>query len=157
MGLHDVVLTMHSLLRWGVLLAGLVVFGRTLFLRRGQPWSAGDAGALRAFVGLFDAQVLLGLVMYFGTSVLGVRMLAHAAIAMKDHTLRFFAVEHIIGMLAAAAVLHVGSLRLRRLGEAPERQTKTAVLVGVAFVIVFFSIPWPFFPYGRPLFRLGFT
>ena len=59
------------------------------------------------------------------------------------------------GMLAAAIVLHVGTARARRLGAAPARQSRTALVVGIAFAILFVSIPWPFFPYGRPLFRLG--
>jgi hypothetical protein len=155
MSLHDVTLVMHSLFRWVVLLSGAVVLGRTLLTRRGQTWTETDTKMLRAFVGAFDVQVLLGLLMYFGTSTLGVRMLPYANVAMKDSVLRFFAVEHLIGMLTAAAVLHIGTSRARKLGEAPARQTRTALVVGIAFALVFASIPWPFFKYARPLLRLG--
>ena len=134
MGLHDVILVMHSMLRWVVLAAGLVALTRALLgARSKRAWSATDTSVLRAFVGVFDVQLLLGLFMYFGTSALGVRMLAHAGVAMKSSVLRFFAVEHLAGMLTAAIVLHVGTARARRLGDAPSRQKRTAIVVGIAF------------------------
>ena len=152
---NEVILVMHSLLRWGVLAAGLVALIRAVLgARSKRAWSATDTGMLRAFVGLFDVQLLLGLFMYFGTTALGARMLANlGAAAMKSSVLRFFAVEHLVGMVTAAIVLHVGTARARRLGDAPARQKRTAIVVGIAFAIIFFSIPWPFFPYARPLFR----
>src|SRR3954469_1834338 len=113
MTLHDVILVFHSLLRWIVIVMGGVVLGRTL-VRRQREWTDLDTKALRAFVGVFDVQVLLGLLMYFGTSALGVRMLPHANMAMKNSVLRFFALEHIVGMLTAVVVLHVGTARARR-------------------------------------------
>jgi hypothetical protein len=155
MGLHDVLLVMHNVLRWIVLAAGGVALARaTSAARGGRSWNDTDTRVLRAFVGAFDLQVLLGLFMYFGTSALGVRALALGSAAMKDSVLRFFAIEHVFGMLVAAAVLHVGTARARRLGDAPARQRRTALVVGVALAIVFVSIPWPFYPSARPLLRL---
>lgn len=147
---------MHSLLRWLVLTAGVVALGRAIHAAtKRRAWTETDTRVLRIFVGIFDLQVLLGLFMYFGTSALGVRMLQHASVAMKTSVLRFFAVEHIAGMLIAATVLHVGTARARKLGQEPARQRRTAIVLGIAFAILFFSIPWPFFPYARPLLRLG--
>jgi hypothetical protein len=155
MGLHDVILVLHNILRWIVFAAGAVALARaTSATRGGRNWNDTDTKVLRAFVGAFDLQVLLGLLMYFGTSALGVRVLALGSAAMKDSTLRFFAIEHIFGMLVAAAVLHVGTARARRLGDSPVRQKRTALVVALALVIVFVSIPWPFYPAARPLLRL---
>lgn len=151
MGLHDVLVLLHGWLRWAVLLAGVAVLVRTAFTRRGRAWADADTKLLRAFIGLFDLQLAVGLLMHFATSALGVRALALGGAAMKDHVLRFFAVEHLTGMLVAAAVLHVGSARARRLGEDPARQARTLVFVAIGLVIVIASIPWPFLPYGRPL------
>jgi hypothetical protein len=166
MGLHDVVLMMHSFVRWAVLVGGAVVLGR-MIVRRGQPWTETDTKALRAFVGTFDLQLLLGLFMYLGTSAFGARMvrwvfgaaidmgISYAAIAIKDAGLRFFMIEHPFGMLTAAAILHIGSVRARRLGESAARQKRTALVVGISLAIVLVSVPWPFLKYGRPLLRLG--
>ena len=156
MSLHEVLLVMHSLLRWGVLVAGVAVLVRAVAgARAGRAWRDEDTKLLRAFVGTFDLQILLGLSMYFGTSALGVRMLQQGSATMKDSVLRFFAVEHIVGMLVASAVLHIGLTVSRRLADASTRHTRTAIVVGVGLAIIFLSIPWPFFPYGRPLLRFG--
>lgn len=156
MTLHEVVLGTHNLLRWVVLVTGVTAFIRSVAgSRAGREWRDADTKWLRVFVGAFDLQVLLGLFMYFATSALGVRMLQHMSMAMKSSVLRFFAVEHIGGMLVAAALIHVGTTRARRLGDSSKRHARTAIVVGIAFLIVFFSIPWPFFPYARPLVRFG--
>ena len=147
---------MHNLLRWGVLAAGVVALVRAVQGARAQrAWTETDTKVLRAFIGVFDVQVLLGVIMYFGTSALGVRSLQNASVTMKSSALRFFAVEHITGMLVVAAILHVGTARARRLGESPARHRRTAIVLAAGFLLLFFSIPWPFFPYARPMIRLG--
>jgi len=156
MSLQEVLLVGHSLLRWIVLVAGVAAFVRAVSgARAGRAWSDKDSKVLQAFIGIFDMQILLGLLMYVATSPLGVRMLQQGSATMKDSVLRFFALEHIVGMILASAILHVGSARARRLGAAPKRQTRTAIVVGIGMAIILCSIPWPFFPYGRPLLRLG--
>ncbi len=155
MSFHDVVLVLHNVLRWIVLAAGGLALARAMAAARSQrKWDDTDTKVLRAFVGAFDVQLLLGLVMYFGTSAFGVRAFAYGSEAMKNSVIRFFAIEHIFGMLVAAAVLHAGTARARRLGDAPARQRRTALIVGLALVIIFVSIPWPFYPSARPLLRL---
>ncbi len=106
------------------------------------------------FARVFDVQVLLGLFMYCATSALGVRMFPHAKEAMKVASSRFFMIEHVFGMITAIAVLHIGLARLRRREADVSRHRATAILVGIVLLLVFFSIPWPFFPYGRPLLRI---
>lgn len=154
MGLHDILLSLHSLLRWGVLAAGVTVFVRAI-ARRGAPWNSADTKLTRSFVGLFDVQLLIGLLMYLGTSAFGVRVFSLGGAVMKNATLRFFAVEHFAGMLVAAAIVHIGTARARKLGDAPARHARTALVVGIGLLVIFASIPWPFFPYARPLLRMG--
>lgn len=154
MTLHEIALTLHSYLRWIVVVAGALVLGRAIAgARAKRPWTATDTKTLIIFLRVLDVQVLLGLFMYFATSALGVRMAAHAGEAMKASTLRFFFLEHFFGMFTATAILHAGTGRLKRRGDAPERHRGTAIVVGIAFAIVLLTIPWPFFPYGRALFR----
>lgn len=154
MTLHEIVLTLHSYLRWIVVASGLVVLGRAILgARAKREWSSTDTKVLTVFLRVLDVQVMLGLFMYFATSALGVRMAAHAAEAMKSSSLRFFFLEHFFGMFIATAILHAGTGRLKRRGDGPERHRGTAIVVGIAFAIVLVTIPWPFFPYGRGLFR----
>ena len=73
--------------------------------------------------------------------------------AMRQSDLRFWAVEHVIGMLIASALLHIGTTRVKKALEG--RRHKTAIIFfGLALLVVLASIPWPGMPAGRPLFRL---
>jgi hypothetical protein len=72
--------------------------------------------------------------------------------AMKNTQLRFFAVEHVFGMLIGTVLAHVGQGRVRK---APvDRKGRTAaIFYGLALLAILASIPWPGLPAGRPLFR----
>ena len=58
-------LQIHSVLRWLVLLAGLVAVARLANgYTRNHPYGPSDLRASRIFIGLFDLQFLLGLILY---------------------------------------------------------------------------------------------
>lgn len=153
-GLHGVLLVLHGLLRWVVLGLGLLALARTLAgAQGGKRWQPGDTKLVRFFTIAFDTEVLLGLVLWLGVSPLGVRMFGQPGV-MKQASLRFFMVEHVVGMLVAVALLHVLTARARRLGDDPARYKKTAIGIAAGFAVLALSIPWPFMAAGRPLLRL---
>jgi hypothetical protein len=67
---------------------------------------------------------------------------------------RFFAVEHALGMIAAVAVAHVMAVRSRRATVPAVRQRTWALGAIGALALIALAIPWPFLSYGRPLFRM---
>ena len=113
--------------------------------------SGKEAGA-KWYTILLDTQLLLGLLLYFVYSPVTTAALADFGGAMKVPQLRFFAVEHVFGMLIAIALAHVGRGKIRT---APiERRARLAlVFYGLSLVALLASIPWPGMPAGRPLFR----
>jgi hypothetical protein len=116
------------------------------WLRRG-PYGRSAQASGRAFVGLLDLQVLLGLVLY-ALSPLARAGLADLGAAMAVKELRFFSVEHITGMSIAITLAHVGAARVRR-AEADGVRLRQAVIwqtLTVASVLI--SLPW-----WRPLLR----
>jgi hypothetical protein len=139
----------HGWNRWLVIVIGVVALTTSY-----RGWWSGDRtygrGArvtARAFAGLLDLQVLLGLVLFalsplvrIGWSDLG------AAMAVKE--LRFFAVEHITGMLIAVTLLHVGSMRVRRAPDDRARCRETVIWQTLTVAAILISIPW-----WRPLLR----
>lgn len=143
-------LVAHAWVRWVVVLAGLVLVAR--MARGGSAWTTGDARLSQAFVGALDLQMTLGLLLYVGFSPLTRAAFAHIGAAMHDDVLRFWAVEHVTGMVAAIAIAHVGHARVRRL-PLPVRRRAAWRWFGAALVVVLITIPWPVMPYGRPLLR----
>lgn len=143
----------HSWLRWLVLLAGLNAVARGVAGARGRrPWTASDENAGRWLVIAFDTQFLIGLVLYVALSPVTQTAFADFGGAMRQSDLRFWAVEHLAGMLAASALLHIGRARTRKVPEASRHKT-AAIFFGLALLLVLLSIPWPGMPASRPLFR----
>ena len=109
------VLVIHSWLRWLVILTGLVAVVRAAAGAAGsKPWTPADDRAGFWFSIALDVQFLLGLILYVFLSPLTHAAFSDFASAMKDSVQRFWAVEHIVGMLIAIALVHVGRAKARK-------------------------------------------
>lgn len=141
--IYGAVLAIHSLLRWLVLAAGLAAVVRG---------GAKNGSAGRWFTILLDVQMLLGLLLYFALSPITRVALQDFGGAMKNPQLRFFAVEHLLGMVIALVLAHIGTAKIRKAAEG-RRPRLAMIFYGLALVAILASIPWPGMPAGRPLFR----
>ena len=72
---------------------------------------------------------------------------------MRAAPIRFFAVEHPVGMIVAIALAHVGRVRVRKTPDSESRHKQTLVFFGLALVVLLLSLPWPIGPGARSLFR----
>jgi hypothetical protein len=142
----------HSLLRWIVIIACLWTLARVWsgFFGRSE-WTRKDQMAGLAFTSLLNLQLILGLILY-AISPLTRAAMTNFAAAMKDSTLRFFAVEHLAGMLLAVVVAQAGYSLAKRAATDRAKFLRAAVAYSIAAVLIVASIPWPFMKYGRPLF-----
>jgi len=146
--MYGVFLYLHSYNRWLVLVAAAAALTASWSAwLRGRPYGRGVAATGRAFVGLFDLQVLVGLVLYGLSPIarMGLRDLG-AAMAVKE--LRFFSVEHITGMLIALTLAHVGVARVRKASTDSAKLRQAAIWQTLAVLSILASIPW-----WRPLAR----
>lgn len=151
--LYSFLLFLHSWLRWLVLATGAVLLVRVATgASRRTAWEPRDQRAGAAFLAALDSQVLLGLVLYV-VSPLTPKSFDDLHVFMKVPTLRFFAVEHAVGMVLAAVAAHVGWARGRRSPSDDVRFKRVLVGVILAMLAILVSIPWPFLPYGRSLVR----
>ena len=153
-GMYDALLLVHSWLRWAVLLLGLYAFARAAssrFTRR--PWTPADDAAGRSFVISVDLQVLFGLLIYLFYSSFTMAAWRDMAGAMADAVIRFWAVEHVVGMLVATAFVHIGRVRIRKAPDSARKHFVAAVFFGLALVLMLISIPWPFGSIDRPWIR----
>jgi hypothetical protein len=147
-------LAIHSLLRWAVLATGIAAFARALAgVRARRAWTPADNRAGLWFVIAMDVQFLIGLALYLGLSPLTQAAFQDFGAAMSNSTVRFWAVEHVFGMLVALALVHIGRVRVRKMTDAVRRHRLAAMFFGLALLAIVLTIPWPGMRAARPLLR----
>jgi hypothetical protein len=146
--LFPLILTVHSGLRWLVVTAAVAaVICSFLGLIRGSAFKPGGRRTGAIYTGLLDLQLLVGLYLY-ATSPTVHAALQNMAAAMKEHELRFFAVEHLTTMLIAVILAHVGSIRAKRALSDKAAYSRALFWFTASTIVLFLGIPW-----WRPLFR----
>ncbi len=152
--LYSSALWLHSLVRWAVVVTGLVASFRAIGGRAAnRTWTPQDElwGLLLTIS--VDLQLLAGVVLYLLSPI--TRMgISNLGAAMRIEATRFFTVEHPFVMIVAIALVHVGRVRIRRAAEPQRKHASAMVWFGIAMVLVIIAIPWPFLPppfVARPL------
>lgn len=144
--MYSVLLTLHSILRWVILILSVVVIARSFSgMTSGKPFSAADKkGGLFLMISAHTT-LLIGLYLYFfGPSGFAyIRNLGFGEV-MKDNTARFFAVEHIFGMLVAIVLITIGRGVSKKDIPDVAKHKRTFWFILVALVIILATIPWPF-------------
>jgi cytochrome c oxidase assembly factor CtaG len=154
--MYPIFLTLHSILRWVVLIAAIVAVVRALVGWLGKKeWTNLDDRLSIVLSASMDLQVLLGIILYVLLSPLTRTVFQDFGAAMSDESLRFYAVEHVFAMIVALILIHIGRATSRAAEEATKKHRRAFIFFGLATLVILIAIPWPFFSYGRPLLRLG--
>jgi hypothetical protein len=144
--MHDLVLVLHSWVRWAVILFGILA---TLSAIGSGPGARGGGRWGLFFTIAIDVQFLLGIILLLTSSVLG-----NMAETMRDPTARFYAVEHPTIMIVAIALAHIGRVVARKAKTPANARTRTAVFFALSVVLLLVGTPWPGTHDNRPLFRV---
>jgi hypothetical protein len=139
-------LYLHSALRWIILALSLVVvFNSYSGMMGKKPFTVGDKKAALFLMISAHTTLVVGLYLYFvGPWGLGnIRNLGFGEV-MKDHVYRFFAVEHIFGMLVAITLITIGRGASKKNISDLAKHKRTFWFVFVALLIILATIPWPF-------------
>jgi hypothetical protein len=152
--MYTAFLTIHSYVRWLVLLAAVVAIVRAIGgMARRRAWEPADETAGRWFVGGLDAQMFLGVIIYIFLSPFTMSAWSDIAGTMRNGPLRLIVIEHQVGMIIGLMLAHIGHARIRKAADAARRHRLAAIFFGLSLLAILLSIPWPFLPGGRPLFR----
>ena len=147
------VIVLHSLLRWAVLLFGVLTLINALsgFIKKRVYTNSDDKSNLFFMISC-DVQLLLGLLLYFNNGWF--EKLKDLGNNMKDPYNRFFTMEHLSVMLLAWILVHIGRASVKRAKTDAAKHKKMLIFFGTALILILVSIPWPFRPIiGKPLFH----
>src|SRR5678816_4262845 len=97
--MHDLVLVLHSWVRWVAILSGLLAVVSVV----GSAAGAKTNRWARIFIIALDIQFLLGLVLLVTLNVF-----SDFGATMRDPIARFYTVEHETIMIVAIALAHIG-------------------------------------------------
>lgn len=147
--MYQVFLALHNLVRWIVLILAVVALARAYLGWLGnRAWTEGDRRVGVFFSSALDTQLLLGLILYIFLSPLTTQIFRNFSAAMSDPAVRFFGLEHLLYMLVAVALVHVGTVFSRRAEQPSAKHRNAAIFFSLAVLLIIIAIPW-----SRPLFR----
>lgn len=93
-----------------------------------------------------DLMLAIGLVLWFA-GPWGYRQIEASGMGsvMSNATTRFYVVEHLVGMLLAIILIHIGKAQGKKktIGDRAKHR-RTLLYYTIALVIILASIPWPF-------------
>src|SRR5690606_23013888 len=137
------ILHLHNLLRWLVLICGIWAIIKAYSGMKGhRAFTASDKRPPLLFLIFCDIQLLVGLFLYFKKGWANV--LSSGGNVMSNAAQRFFAVEHLLGMVVAIVLVHIGYSVIKK-NVSDERKFKNLFwFFTIALLIMLLTIPWPF-------------
>ena len=144
--MYTALLDLHSILRWVLLVLAIVaIFKSYSGMTAGKVFSAGDRK-----VGLFlmiaaHTTLVVGFYLWLAGpyGLANIRNLGFGEV-MKDRVYRFYAVEHLFGMLVAIVLITIGRGAAKKPISDRAKHKRTFWYILVALVLILATIPWPF-------------
>lgn len=149
--MYGFILAVHNIVRWVVLIAGILAAARALIGWFGKKeWTKQDRLFGIIFTSSVDVQLLLGILLYFVFSSWGVQAILDKGMSfvMGESQYRFFAIEHVFFMVVALVFAHLGSALPKKVDDAVSKHKRAAIWFSLAVLTILAGIPWwrPFLP-----------
>jgi hypothetical protein len=141
--MYEILLFIHSWLRWILLLLGIIViirsyvgwFGNKNYLKSDNTMSV-------SLVVVFHIQLVIGLLLYFIFSSITQSTFQNFGLAMKDSQLRYWAVEHIFIMVLSVVIAQIGRIQIKKTHSNTNKHRNSAIYFTMALILVLSRIPW---------------
>lgn len=137
------ILHAHNGFRWLILIALVVaiVLAFAGWIKKREWTKSSNAAGLILMI-VMDIQFLLGLILYIFLSPITKAAFNDFGAAMKNETLRFYAVEHIFMMLIALVLVHIGRTRTKKDMAGWKRHRSAAIFYTLSLLVILMAIPW---------------
>ena len=152
--MYQGLLHLHSLLRWVIFILLVVAVIKSFSGMMGnKPFSKSDKK-----LGLFlmiaaHTTLLIGLYQWFASSAWGLHAIQSMGMkaVMQDRVQRFWAVEHLAGMVIGIVLITIGRGSAKKKINDAAKHKRSFWFYVIALVVIVASIPWPFRELiGRP-------
>lgn len=149
----NLILILHSLLRWAAIAFGLVAIGRAAagLTKTPATWIESDAKFSRLFAISLDVQMLLGILMYLFFSTITTSAFQNMGEAMGNSVVRFWIVEHPTIMLVALVFAHIGVARARKMVNPNGKHRTTLIFLGISLALILYGTTLTWSLAERPL------
>ncbi len=140
----------HSTLRWFLLVLLVLNISRH-FLEKDKPYSTQDKKwSLRLLI-VTHINLVIGLIQYFfGGKGFAYFSSNSMGDIMKNAAMRFWAVEHIAGMLIGVTFITIANSLVKKFTVTHDsKHSKVLLFFTLALIIIIASIPWPFREVGK--------
>lgn len=147
-------LHLHNLMRWVILILLLIALVNALTgMISKRQYTRGNRKVALFLMIAAHITFLIGIYQWI-VGPLGLKLIQQSGFGavMKDPVARFWAVEHITGMLIGIILITIGNSVSKRNISPEKKHTKSFWIYLVALIIIFASVPWPFREVARPLF-----
>lgn len=139
--MYNALVHAHSGLRWIAL--GLLLFA---IFNAVKSQTSGRYEKKDKMINLFamvflHIQLLIGLGLFF---INDMSKISYSEGWMKIPMLRFFGLEHIVGMLLAITLVTIGRKKAEKLTGTRDKHRKIVVFYTIGLILILASIPWPF-------------
>ncbi len=144
MNLYQILLHVHSVGRWIVML--LLIFAILNSLIAGnRPYIRTDNRLGLLLTISADLMLLIGIYLWYAgeKGYKTIESMGFSA-AAKNAGTRFFAIEHLAGMLIAIILIHIGKSQGRKKISDRSKHRRTLIFYLLALLIILASVPWPF-------------
>lgn len=133
----------HNMFRWLVLIVIVlaVVFAFIGWFNK-RDWNKKDNTTGLILTIFMDIQFLVGIILYAFVSPLTKAAFSDFGAAMKNSALRFYAVEHILLMVIALILVHIGRSKSKKVVAPWKKHRVAAIYYGIALVLILVGIPW---------------
>jgi len=145
---------LHSTLRWFVLISLIISLYKAYRGYSLKTTYTKTDNAIRHWTAtIAHLQLMVGITLYFQSPIIKY-FLKNFSTAKENFDLLFFGLLHSTLMLIAVIIITIGSALTKRKTVDNEKFKTMLVCYGLALLLIFIAIPWPFSPFAnRPYFR----
>ncbi len=134
--LYTIILNIHNIMRWVVILTGAYAVFRAM--QNEKVWDSSANLARSLFVNSMNIQFILGIILYEFSPL----MQEPLSVAIKDPQSRFFLIEHPTIMIAALALGHIGSAKVRKATTDKQKYKFAKIFFSISLILVLAGVPW---------------